>query len=884
MSRSPPRPPQPPCPLVDTTPFPPPPLPLRSGSGVSNTTKATSTDNSSRHSAASTAPSSTDFTSGSGQDDGRCTAKPPPLQRPPPSQPQDSPHRGGSKSSFLDRATRTFSFGGQKKQPVPPPKDPQPRVPDMPPVLLFQGSDDGESRSRGMTASTVSTATPANQDQANLDLGGDFGSMFTGFDKRASTATIKNDGPVEGRSLTGVRQVQAPPRSPDSITPSDPLLGRQNGASEGDASPIDDVPPPVPRHQQIPGSFKYSSRRSDIVDDEDARLLKESFTAMKFLSDDPSEYSEVSRPHRYRRDETNPIIASAFQKDDNMFEGSVSRLPRAAPRRTPPPPSNPAQHKVMTPAQFEKYRQDKERQGTATNHAVQSAARDEDEEDDINYDDDEDEHEKTKQQAKQRRKQEAHMAVYRQQMMKVTGEAASTPPLRAARPGLVVSSSAPQLSLIKAPSPDPGVGGSDEDDDEDVPLGILQAHGFPGKNRPPTRLSHVGSSSNLRSSSQGPPPGRPGSALGDTRRHSTLPAFARNLPQDPFVGASISRPAVRESLSFGGDTGLPPRQQGLAPPGGLVGVIVNEERSRALRRGSPNIDGHHLVNLNGPHGHGIDPITGIPPHMMYSAPPMPQPTLTPGDQAQMQMTQHMHQFMQMQMQFMQMMAVNQNGGAVPPAQQPMPQPMPPPMAQSMPHAMPQSMPHSMPQSMPHAMPQPMQQSILQSPYGGNLPYNQSMADLPSRHSLMGDPLSGMEPRRLDYGMRTMSMVQPSSASFMQQPRQGAAPSIRASMAGYTPSIAPSERSNIGLPGRYRPVSVAPSSPAQGVNPRASTMSGGLSGWSDDKSRSTIKAVAKNGGASDDEDEEKGWEAMKAKREKKRSLWRSKKSLSSGLAL
>ncbi|KAJ6445747.1 nucleotide exchange factor SIL1 [Purpureocillium lavendulum] len=838
------------------------------GSGLSNTTNATSTDNSSRHSNASTAPSSTDFTGGSGQDDHRYAAKPPPLQRPPQSQPQESPGRGSIKSSFLDRATRTFSFGGQKKHTIPPPKESSP-IPDVPPILTFHSGEESGNRSRGLTASSVSTATPTQQDQAGLDFGADFGSMMPSFDKRASMATLKNDAFVEPRALTGVRPVQPAPLSPDNFQPSEPLLSAKSSVSESDASPdaYDTPPPPVPRHQ-TPGSFKYANRTSDVVEDEDAKLLRDSVTAMKSLAAEESRHDVADlRTYRYRRDEDaftatpQRTIASTFNKEDNMFEGSTTRFSRPSQPYTPRSFNNKApQNKVMTPAEFERYRLDKERQGTNDKAAV-AAAKEADDEDEINYDDDEDEQEKSKQQAKQRRKQEAHMAVYRQQMMKVTGEPApSTPIQRIGRPGLLPSSSAPQLSQMKAPSPDPIIGVSDEDDDEDVPLGILQAHGFPAKNRPPTRLSQMPSNSHLRSSSQGPPPGRPASVVTDSRRHSVLPAFARNLPQDPFVGASIARPAVRESLAFGGDAGQSPRLQVPTPPGGLVGVIASEERSRAMRRGSPSIDPHQMANMNGPNGPGFDPVGGIPQHMMYNnMPQMPPPMLTPGDQAQIQMTQQMQQFMQMQMQFMQMMAVNQNGGG-PPMQQP---PMPP-------------------QQMPPPGQQPMH-----NVFGGPLPYNQSMADLSSRHSMMAEPMPNMmEPRRMDYGMRTMSMVQPSSASFMQPPPRLGAPSIRGSMAGYTPSIAPSERSNIGLPGRYRPVSVAPPSPALDEAPRATTMSGGLSSWSDDKSKSTVKAVPKNDGHSggEDDDDEQGWEEMRAKRDKKRSLWKNKKSFFGELAL
>ncbi|KAH7022683.1 hypothetical protein EDB80DRAFT_695362, partial [Ilyonectria destructans] len=143
----------------------------------------------------------------------------------------------------------------------------------------------------------------------------------------------------------------------------------------------------------------------------------------------------------------------------------------------------------------------------------------------------------------------------------------------------------------------------------------------------------------------------------------------------------------------------------------------------------------------------------------------------------------------------------------------------------------------------------------------------------------------MEPPRLmDPGVRTMSMVQPSSGSFIQQP--GYAGSIRGSVMGmgmgmgYTPSIAPSERSNVGLPGRYRPVSqLSPMVPD--THRRTSTMSGALGRWDESKPKATINIVKPGDGSDDDDDE--GWEAMKAKRDKKRTMWKSKKGLGSELS-
>ncbi|KAJ6781687.1 hypothetical protein PWT90_11255 [Aphanocladium album] len=427
--------------------------------------------------------------------------------------------------------------------------------------------------------------------------------------------------------------------------------------------------------------------------------------------------------------------------------------------------------------------------------------------------------------------------------------------------------SAPQLSTTKN-LPNPTSGASDEDEDDEVPLAILQAHGFPAKNRPPTRLNTSDSNPNIRNSYQ---PSIPlsQSVMGDAattsnRRASTLPAFARNLPQDPFVGASIHKPAVRESLSFHEG----PRNTAL-PPGGLVGVIANEERSRAMRRGSPNVDAGrplppNMYSQGGPGGY--DPVAGIPHQMMYGQGGTNgmgggnmMPGMNPGEQAQQQMTQQMQQFMQMQMQFMQMMAMNQN--------------------QQNPHSMLQ-----MPQ-MPNN-PYPMQHQQ------GGIPATQSMGNLSSRQSVMG-----MEPMmdrmdRFEPNMRTMSMIQPPSQLMVPHP--GYAGSMHGSISGgmgngmgYAPSIAPSERSNVGLPGRYRPVShaVAPSPKLSQHSDPSSIMSGGLSvglSHSDgQKSRSSLNVSRKAPDNSDDDDES-GWNAMKAKRDKKRSMWRRKKPLSNDL--
>jgi len=54
------------------------------------------------------------------------------------------------------------------------------------------------------------------------------------------------------------------------------------------------------------------------------------------------------------------------------------------------------------------------------------------------------------------------------------------------------------------------------------------------------------------------------------------------------------------------------------------------------------------------------------------------------------------------------------------------------------------------------------------------------------------------------------------------------------------------------------------------------MSGAIQDWSDAKQGATTLKTVKRSEDASDEDDEEGWEAMKQKREKKKSIWRSKK--------
>ena len=529
----------------------------------------------------------------------------------------------------------------------------------------------------------------------------------------------------------------------------------------------------------------------------------------------------------------------AQEEERSMFDTSPQPSSRSAPMPRLPntqPPSRPdTQNKIMTPAQFEQYRKEQE------TRRDQYFQKDESDEEGDDYEDD-DEVERNKQLARERRKQEAHLSVYRQQMMKVTGEQPSDLP--GLRPGLDRTSQSvpttPQRSETPTFSFDKPTeaGKTSDDEDEDVPLGVLAAHGFPSKNRPPTA---PGSQIKIKSQSYPPPPMSTAgtSAAGGPR---PLPPFAKNLPQDPYYGAGLVNSSNREPLSFGhgGPSSVAGSHHPSMPAGGLVGVIAGEERAKAARRGSPNAQG----NYGSP----------LPPSMMGMYPGMP-PMMSPGEQATVQMSEQMGQMMQMQMQWMQQMQQMMAGGM-----QPVMQPQQAPM-----------------------MMQPQHPGMLAPPGQPQRPI-----------SAPGTPAGPQQAQQ-----RAMSMMGPATAPPWQpqgNSRMSQAPSMMSGALGgtgpgYAPSLAPSERSNVGMPTRYRPVSVAPADEhGLRASSRASTFTAGtlqpavsgansrLSTSGDRQSKLSLRPVAqpapKKAGSDDDDDE--GWEQMKQQREKKKSTWRLKK--------
>lgn len=564
------------------------------------------------------------------------------------------------------------------------------------------------------------------------------------------------------------------------------------------------------------------------------------------LFDQPG--AKSSRPDRQESIQKDSLSSPVLS--DHLDPSIAAHARLAAQYEKAQPVSVSSTNKVMTPSQFEHYRQQQElrRSNSDASKSENSAESD--------YDDD-DEVEKDREAERQRRKQEAHLSVYRQQMMKVTGQESPTPAMRTEMDQ--ASKSAPNLLQ---PGITSGSGkSSDGDDDEEIPLGILAAHGFPNRNRPPSRLAPSSSIPNLRASFQQPylPSPSPASvAERDPNNRGSLPVFARNLPRDPYFGASLVNQSNRESLAFGGGASVHGGPSPALPPGGLVGVIATEERARAMRRGSPNTQA--MYDYQG--GMPVPPVQpgGIPrPYTMMSlsSPNIGggQPAISATEQAQIELSQQMTQMVQMQMQWMQQMIHMQGGQST----QLMPPGGPPPTLGANLNARPSSMPSA-----------------------GNM--NNTHA------GYSGD-------------QRTLSMLDPNVSSRLNSAAMphvsgGLRPSTPAGQ-GYAPSIAPSERSNVGLAPRYRPVSTLQPELGNIGSPSIPKS------WNDENRKSSLSAAVpapqashmshrpmpsdskpiraskpSTGAEQDDEDDDEGWAEMMKKRENKRNNWKMKKETSS----
>jgi hypothetical protein len=602
------------------------------------------------------------------------------------------------------------------------------------------------------------------------------------------------------------------------------------------------APAPSSSNRHAPTASTSSTVREPI-----SQTTKPSSGRLRANSHQKSEGGEWQSESR----NATPKAARFAAQEESLF-GETS--PIGPPSRAVRPSDYPQQRvetgtpKKMTKAQFEMLQR----------HGNSSVEQSENESISGDEYDDEDDEERAKQATTQRRKQEANMSVYRQQMKKVTGGGPSDLPVRPSMDRGSQSASGLYLGGISgAPPPDAVRNKQSDDDDDEVPLGILQAHGFPSGSRPPTQM---GGDFSQRGSVAGSVVGGGGGG--------NLPAFARRLPQDPYFGAGLVNSANRESLAYGGGgggsvygapspMGHPMGTPG-GHPGGLVGVIAGEERAKAARRATPSAAyGTAPLPSNMPMQMPRTMSMGnLPPPSMYGGqgmppmPPMPQmgqmPMAMPGQDT----NQQMQQFMQMQMQMMQnFMAMQQQGMGQPPAPQQQ-QPGNGFLAPSRPMSVASHAQPNQGRSMTMMGPPPTWGQGLQPPQGGR-PGSSFQNYTPSVHN-------------------------------MQTGGPGA---------GYTPSIAPSERSNIGMPSRYRPVSTMNGDSAMMSGGRSQSMTSSLTlqafttPGQTEQQKNTIRVIDKPKGAprissravEAEEDEDQGWSEMAKKRSERKWKWgRSKK--------
>ena len=350
--------------------------------------------------------------------------------------------------------------------------------------------------------------------------------------------------------------------------------------------------------------------------------------------------------------------------------------------------------------------------------------------------------------SREQRKKEADLIVYRQQMEKIGG----------VRPSAANAQERPQFERASISSPDlfrklsgnavsDGEAGSDDDDDDDyeVPLAVLQAHGFPNKTRAPSKPLGSASSFILRLPDEKQSGKRTSPVPTIDHRQSQLPPFAKHLPEDPYASnRDIPHYTDGDHSSYTRrSTSSIPSRIGQSfpgvPSGGLVAVIADEERARAMRRGTPNAFG----------GYGqAQPQIGS--QMGYM--PSDSGMQSNSDVLVQQLSQNML-MLQAQMQQMMLSQINPN--------------------------------QHMPGGVANAQSTADASSYLPT-------YGRSASFVGGTSSVNGANW---------YAPNTRASVAVSSFS---------PPSIHGNnvphIETYAPSIAPSERSNVGLSARYRPVS------------------------------------------------------------------------------
>lgn len=682
-------------------------------------------------------------------------------------------------------------------------------------------------RTRALTTSSyASTAIPPKLD-ADLNFGGGFDDMFTGLDRKASPDFQKES---VGRSLlAGKRAFQAEPIKIDrKLDVEAPLQSWDSrGSDDNLMSPRSDKnysppPPPVPAHRY---SSKYTPVASDSpelnaedFEDRDARLVRQSLMAQKPVHNNlptresnslsTSSATSLQTPLSSRSASNNttpkatlhaaPSYVADDDDDENLF---APPKPKAMPARMPPAPviKEPAPAagdlRRMTEAEFRAHQ---------AKHMSQPPEDSSDEEED--YEDEEEIIERRQKEEIQRRYQQ------QQQIARIHLQRATTTPTDPNQQGQ--SMGFPSEVSMQA----------DQWSDEDIPLGVLAAHGFPSSTRQPTQPPNAAPS--YFRTTPAALPDRPSSAgpMGNRTSNGYRPPFARGLPDDPYssvIGGGLVRPMNRESMGFnrgpasvyGGEPMMPYHEPNTQPS--LVERIHMSEMSK------PKYTGGASSKL--PQG---GPFTGSLGTQMNGM----NQSLNPTRMSQMPM-QGMNgggPMMGMMGGQMPMMGMNQMGFPMQPQNEQLMQMQQMFMAQQMQLQQMQQMYGQQPQLQDPRMSMAQPNSGFQMPNFGN----GSFMNFPNGAQNQQRPMSMMSQTR-PYSNPTQYGA-PQQGNFQMN---GLAPPNNN---GYTPSIAPSERSNIGLSARYRPVATGNQDTVSNVSSSMTLQPGGAT-----QNTSKVKGILKN---------------------------------------
>ncbi|KAK9374374.1 uncharacterized protein V1513DRAFT_446202 [Lipomyces chichibuensis] len=346
-----------------------------------------------------------------------------------------------------------------------------------------------------------------------------------------------------------------------------------------------------------------SSHSLDKMLQKSPEQLERRFSTLN-LSDDDREESDESFAERNRRSEAELMRKGAEElKRRGTVEAStatgvpgspedakvqlppevVSYLQKSEYVPAPAPGLLTREKRVMTVPEFEKYRR----------MQAESPDLNDDDKDENSESDNEgffksdSDSEMLQEALELKHRQEANLAVYRQQMRKITGNSAPPPP----PPPVPGSRSMSRLSLLLP-----------EDEDDEIPLAILHAHGLPGRHRgtPPSIASR-------------PMSLKPASIYPSQMQVQSFP------PAPPPVSypRGLTLPEQMLDLMFD------PHQHQMPTPRGLIHEIAREEEAKLHRRSMLNMH----MQTGSPYD--IRPVSPFQRGSMLHSPQPPAPYMYP---------------------------------------------------------------------------------------------------------------------------------------------------------------------------------------------------------------------------------------------------------------